>query len=545
MNDLPSDVLAQNKARTRSGEQGYWPVTRFDFLIAILITLLAFIARIYDIGASSLWVDEAASLAFSRMDLIDLFTTLPAIETNPPLYYAILNGWISLFGTSETALRMPSALVGTATVFILFLIALKQYGRTAAIVAAGFLAVSALHVSYAQEARVTPMVTLLFTIGLGLVHALISRLQSQKQTWGYFLALSAVAAALPYLHYSAFFVAVVLACYALLLLFFGGHLRAVTGRIGGVAVLVLLLMFPPIFWAFELLGQADSPVGWLKSPSFWDAKYVFHQALGLGYLPFGRPEWLPTFVQDSSAVRLLATRRLAELSLLLICSVGVLIGLRQKEHIIPALLITLGVVIVLFFGISQSKPILIERTIAFSTPMLALLVGYSVSVMRWKTLITLTALSVIAFQAVNLSAYYPRAEKEPWRALFTQAESIYRNDNAVIFASGPYLSPTISTAILADYYWEGLPKRHTFSLQPALAGRLHELGLSLTPWVKDLDLNTVCAQLGTKTGIMVIFRRSEDAEELVQALGALKSGLLSRTTKGELGFELWSAPLCT
>ncbi|MEH6647578.1 glycosyltransferase family 39 protein [Sulfitobacter sp.] len=545
MNDLPSDVPAQNKARTRSGVRGYWPVTRFDLLISILITFLGFVARIYSIGASSLWVDEAASLAFSRMDWTDLFTTLPAIETNPPVYYAILNGWTSLAGTSETALRMPSALAGTASVFILFLIALKQYGRTAAIVAAGFLAVSALHVSYAQEARVTPMVTLLFTIGLGLVNALISRLQNQQATWVLFLALSVVAAALPYLHYSAFFVAIVLGCYALLRLFFGGHLRAVAGRIGAVAVLVLLLAFPPLFWAFELLGHADSPAGWLKPPSFWDAKYVFHQALGHGYLPFGRAGWLPADVQDSSAVRLLATRRLAELSLFLICCVGVLISLRQRENSIPALLITLGVVIILFFGISQAKPILIERTITYSTPMLAMIAGYSVSVMRWRPLVIVAAFNVIGFQAVNLSAYYPRAEKEPWRALFARTESNYRADNAVIFASGPYLSPTISTAILAEYYWAGLPKQHAFTLQPAVAGRLHALGLSLTPWVKDLNLQTACAQLGANTGIIVIFRRSEDAEQLVQTLGALNSRLLSQTTEGELGFELWSATSCT
>lgn len=544
MKHAPSYAASQMRKNTPDAKREPLPTSRADLMIGLLVALIAFLARIRDIGAPSLWVDEAASLTFSKMSWSKLFTELPALETNPPLYYGLLKGWTSLAGTSEIALRLPGAIASTLSVYILFLIALKGYGRTAALVAAGFLAFSAVQISYAQEARVFPFVTLLFVIGLGAVQELILRLRDQRRTWGALLVVSVVTAGLPYLHYSGFFVAIILVSYMVLLLIFHGYLGAVAPRLGIVAVLALVLALVPVFWALSVMNHPDSPVGWLTAPSFWDAKYVFHQVFGYGYLPFGRPNWLPSSMGDTSATRLLATRRLAELLLFLICTIGVVISLRRKDWAILALVIAMGLVILVFFGVSQSKPVLIERTVIFAIPMLALITGYSVCALRWNLLVIPAAISVVAFQAMNLTAYYPKAEKEPWRELFSKAKMEYRDGNAVIFASGPYLSVTLSTAVLADYYWKSFPKQDGFSLRATLTGRLYELGMSLTPWVQDLNLEAACRQLGEATGMMVVYRHVSEAKDLAQTFSALESNRLARTELGGLGFELWSPPRC-
>jgi len=175
------------------------------------LLLVALGLRVYQLAAQSLWYDEGVSWYLTRLSLPQL-TVWTANDIQPPLYYYLLWVWVRLAGTSEYALRFPSAAWGVLAIPLAWQIGRRLAGRWTGWLGALLLAASSLHVYYAQEAR---MYTLL--AGLGLLSSyLLLRLETGRRrrltAAGY--VLSATAAL--YTHYFALFLLVAHALYALL-----------------------------------------------------------------------------------------------------------------------------------------------------------------------------------------------------------------------------------------------------------------------------------------------------------------------------------------
>src|SRR6187399_367823 len=82
----------------------------------IALTALAAALRLPTLGSQSLWLDEVLTGNLARGTLGDLFHVVAQQEANPPLFYLVEWAWTPLAGTSEFALRLPSALCGIALV---------------------------------------------------------------------------------------------------------------------------------------------------------------------------------------------------------------------------------------------------------------------------------------------------------------------------------------------------------------------------------------------------------------------------------------------
>src|SRR5207248_8367161 len=78
---------------------------------------------------------------------------IPGSESTPPLYYVLAWSWVRIFGWSEAALRSLSALLGTATVPVAYLVACSFAGRRVGLLTALLMACSPILVWYSQEAR--------------------------------------------------------------------------------------------------------------------------------------------------------------------------------------------------------------------------------------------------------------------------------------------------------------------------------------------------------------------------------------------------------
>jgi len=74
-------------------------------------------------------------------------------EPHPMGWYLMMFGWTGLAGTSEWALRLPSALFGAASVPAVFLLTRRIFGTPAAALAAALLAAHGFHVYWSQAAR--------------------------------------------------------------------------------------------------------------------------------------------------------------------------------------------------------------------------------------------------------------------------------------------------------------------------------------------------------------------------------------------------------
>ena len=93
------------------------------------------------------------------------FHAYSTIERSGPLYYTLAWGWSHLFGLGEVGLRSLSAIFGTATIVVAYLIGRELVSRRTGLIAAALVAAGPDLFWYSQEARSYPLF-ILFT-GLG------------------------------------------------------------------------------------------------------------------------------------------------------------------------------------------------------------------------------------------------------------------------------------------------------------------------------------------------------------------------------------------
>jgi mannosyltransferase len=131
----------------------------------IALTALAAALRLPTLGSQSLWLDEVLTGNLARGSLGDLFHVVAQQEANPPLFYLAEWLWTRVAGTSEFALRLPSALCGIALVPVAWAIGRRLAGERAAVALAAVVAVHPLLVYYSQEARGYSAVALACAVG--------------------------------------------------------------------------------------------------------------------------------------------------------------------------------------------------------------------------------------------------------------------------------------------------------------------------------------------------------------------------------------------
>src|SRR3990170_2336647 len=95
------------------------------------ILVLAALLRIYRLGLYDLWFDEVLC-AFQREDLRNILN-VKILDSNPPLYFLILH-FFTPQKASEFILRLPSALFGTVTVFVLYGFAKRFFDEKTALI---------------------------------------------------------------------------------------------------------------------------------------------------------------------------------------------------------------------------------------------------------------------------------------------------------------------------------------------------------------------------------------------------------------------------
>jgi uncharacterized membrane protein len=144
-----------------------------------LLLLVAAGLRLYALGQNSLWVDEHASLLTARFPLADIpAAALSHDAFEPPVYFWLLHLVIRLFGDTEEALRLLSAVAGALTVpLAAFLLRGLGASSSVAIGGAAFLALSPLHLWYSQEAR---PYALLVGLGVGALVCFLRALKTQS-----------------------------------------------------------------------------------------------------------------------------------------------------------------------------------------------------------------------------------------------------------------------------------------------------------------------------------------------------------------------------
>jgi uncharacterized membrane protein len=130
------------------------------------ITLAGALLRFTTLDVQSYWLDEVATVNVLRHGFGDMLSAVSAGESTPHLYYIVAWAWSKAFGTGEVGLRSLSALLGTATIPLVFVLGREVAGRTAGLVAAALCAFNPLLIWYSQEARSYSLMVLLTALSL-------------------------------------------------------------------------------------------------------------------------------------------------------------------------------------------------------------------------------------------------------------------------------------------------------------------------------------------------------------------------------------------
>jgi 4-amino-4-deoxy-L-arabinose transferase-like glycosyltransferase len=129
-------------------------------------------------------------------------TVSNGVESSPPLFFVL--AWLSAkLGDPTVWIRLPSLLLGTATIPVVYLLGREVVGRRGALLAAAIIAASPFATYYGVEAR--PYATMEFFVALSTLGLLRAVRTGSRRDWGLY-ALAAAAAA--YSHYTAVFVLV-------------------------------------------------------------------------------------------------------------------------------------------------------------------------------------------------------------------------------------------------------------------------------------------------------------------------------------------------
>jgi mannosyltransferase len=171
-------------------------------LAALGIVVIGITWRFATLGVQSYWSDEAYTVDDIRSPFMHMLHSVRARESTPPLYFIAAWLWAKVFGTGEAGLRSLSAVLGSITVLVSYLLGNRLAGRTAGALAAALVAANPFLVWYSQEARSYALLVLLTATSL----LLTLRADERRRRRDYGLWALTAALALATHYFAAFFV---------------------------------------------------------------------------------------------------------------------------------------------------------------------------------------------------------------------------------------------------------------------------------------------------------------------------------------------------
>lgn len=266
------------------------------------IVVLATLVDFHDVTKPVMWTDEALSVLLSAYSpaLICFHT---AQDVHPPLYFLLLHGWMTVFGTGVFALRAMSVLAGVVTVVLSVWLVSLIASRRAAILAGLLLALLPISVRYSQEVR---MYSLQDVWLMGATIALIYWVKN-PQRYRYLVMYTLLMTAGFYTHYFAGLCVVAHWLYLSLLRFQPSkEYHLVTRPSWWLANGAVVFLYVP--WIPDLIGQLSDtvdigyvlpPTGFTLPSAIWqfltledgrDLSWPIYVALPLGIL--GASGWI-------------------------------------------------------------------------------------------------------------------------------------------------------------------------------------------------------------------------------------------------------------
>jgi uncharacterized membrane protein len=404
------------------------------FILLIITTLMGAYLRLHSLGSESLWLDEAVTYFIGSSHSFSEVWAGAMKDRHPPLHFIIIH-LVSLFSSTEFALRFPSAIFGILTIPATYLLADSLFGKKEAIISAFILAISTTHVYYSQEARMYAQMVLFSVMSIYFIYNAYK--SNSHFMWGGFAISSALA--FYSFYYTVFLVIPLVIFYCIvqfkdsfrekkIVVMDSSNLRNFIASMFGMMLLISPLIIP--FVSQSISRTASSPTwGVGQSLSLFSTVLKQFSVSGIGF-------YLLFIFFIVGVISLLLNKKAWQGSLLIflvfsipfiasyILSASMPFSPRHALFILPVyiLIISKGLVQIgdLFFLTKTSSKNSSKKS-SDNSP-----VSYAVYILVFVLL--LSALSVSSF-----SSYYSTNQKNDWRSAASYLEENSNTNDIIVF----------------------------------------------------------------------------------------------------------------
>ena len=393
--------------------------------LAIILTVIGFGLRLYQLDFQPLWGDEGWSFYFATMPVATMLVET-ARDIHPPFYYLLLHLWLIVAGGGPIMARFLSVISGTLLIPLGFCFGqlltgyLPKRPRPAVppgLAVAGVMAFAPLAVYYSQEVRMYGLAALL---GLSSTYFYLQLLAGKRGAfWPYVIT----AALVLYTHYYSAFVVIVHGGYWLL----GYKKMASTRR-------------RMIFAALAAVGLLYLP--WLIFAGGELAHYVENKTAVEGYTPLALHRFLGDYLSAFSLGHL--PENLQPYRWLALAFAGLagrgwwLVWQSRRQAVDSALLLGLYLLLPLLLGwlvnlVNPFTPQYFERTLLIAGPAWWVLIGLGLLRLGRKQFAWLIV-ALLAIKGGLLVYFYqtPRYTEADYRPLLAKIAAIADPDDVVL-----------------------------------------------------------------------------------------------------------------
>jgi mannosyltransferase len=375
---------------------------RSTAVVLLLLVAGASCLRLYGLGIQSLWNDELSSWSRSSYPtLSEVIDHGVKPDVHPPGFFILLYYIERWIGDSEKALRFPSAIAGSLSVFAIFLIGRQLYSASEGLIAAALLSVLWSPIEISQEARSYSLAILFAMLSMYFWIEWNRSLQKghkcRLSTWVAYLLSATICA---YLHY-----------YALLLILLQGIVSVLAYARDWKKLWIVLI-------CYLIIGCAYAP--WIPA--------MFSQRMNTGgdWIPSPRLDFLFSYFRtlfNKSTFLLFFGGLLWILSILITHFQG---KGKEKTNVLwsasSAWILSLWLFLPFLSAYMISllwRPILTQRYLLIAAPAVYLLVARSIAVLacdaKKQAFLTAICCSMLLYHLIFYKHYYTTVRKEQFR----------------------------------------------------------------------------------------------------------------------------------
>ncbi len=139
---------------------------RWDVWVVAAVTVAGGLLRLWKLGAGSLWRDEAQGLFVAAKSFPTGISAALVSDGHPPLFFFLMHFWAKWWGGNEFGIRLLPALLGIATIPLLYVVGRTMFSRYVGVLAAAIGAFLPMHVLVSRQARMYTLLPLMVLLSI-------------------------------------------------------------------------------------------------------------------------------------------------------------------------------------------------------------------------------------------------------------------------------------------------------------------------------------------------------------------------------------------